>query len=559
MLTPGVPALTLHASILPPAEMRFDFANSPAVCPDGSRVAFVIQGAGQSRIWLRDQATGEGRLLEGTEGATYPFWSPDGRWLGFYATGKLNKVDTAGGPVIPLCDAQDGRGGSWNEDGVILFQPRFSEALHRIPAGGGRPEPATTLDASRTDVAHRWPVFLPDGRRFLFYIVSTTNPGSSEHSGIYVGSLDGETPRMILRGNSRAEYAQGYLVYKIGMNLMAQRFDPDQALLSGDPIPLAAEVAGGSYSWGGAHFGLSQTGALVYLSEAGQGETDLTIMDREGKKIGTVGGRNIHWDARLSHDGRRVVVGIGRDAADLWLVDMTRDTETRFTFDPADDRSPIWSPDDTRIAFRSSRRGQSELYLRDSAGTGSDEMLLDPQTQIVLSDWSGDGATIIFTSLSRETGFDIWTYSFEKKEAEPWLVAPLDQSDGKLSPEGAWIAYASTESGREEVYVQAFPRQGGGRWQVSTSGGRAPAWRDDGKELFYVNTSGDLMAVEVVTEAGFRLGTPRTLFRTKTGSSLGGPYDVFPGGQRFLVNAIDGKDAKGQAATLVVNWAVGLQ
>ncbi len=515
ILAPEAPPAALHASILPPPDTQFDYSNPPAVAPDGSRVAFVVQGAGQGRIWVRNQATGEGRMLEGTEGAAYPFWSPDGRWLGYYSSGKLYKVDTAGGPVIALCDAQDGRGGSWNADGVILFQPRFSEAVYRIAAGGGKPEPVTTLDASRTDVAHRWPVFLPDGRHFLFYVVSTTNPSTSEYSGIYVGSLDGEAPRMVLKGESRAEYARGYLLYKIGMNLMAQHFDPETARVQGDPLPVAGQVAGGAYSWGGAHFGVSRTGTLVYLSEAGQGETDLTIVDREGKKLDTIGARNIHWDPRLSHDGRRLVAGIGRDAADLWIEDLERNTETRFTFDPADDASAVWSPDDSRVAFRSSRRGQSEMYLRDSGGAGDDEMLLDPKTQITVTDWSHDGNTIVFTSLSAETGFDIWTYSLADKQAHPWLVAPLDQGDGRLSPNGRWIAYTSSESGRMEVFIQAFPQGSGGRWQVSTSGGFFPVWRDDGKELFYVSADGDMMAVEVATESGLRLGTPRALFKIR--------------------------------------------
>jgi len=335
---------------------------------------------------------------------------------------------------------------------------------------------------------------------------------------------------------------------------MAQRFDPGSAQVSGDPIPLAAEVAGGAYSWGGAQFGVSGTGTLVFLTEAGQGQTDLTITDRDGKAISTVGSRDVHWEPRLSHDGRRLAVGIGRDAADLYVEDLERGTETRFTFDPADDGSPVWSPDDKRIAFKSSRRGQSELYVRDAAGTGNDEMLLDPNAQITVTDWSRDGSTIIYTSLSAETGFDIWTYSVTGKEAAPWLVAPLDQGDGRLSPDGRWIAYTSVESGRAEVYMQAFPKNDGGRWQVSTSGGSHPIWRRDGKELFYLSAAGEVMSVEVAAQAGLRLGKPRVLFRPSIGRSSNDVFDVFPDGQRFLVNAVEGDFIKGQAATLVLNW-----
>ncbi|MGH7535020.1 MAG: TolB family protein, partial [Gemmatimonadales bacterium] len=320
-------------------------------------VASVVVGAdGKSSLYLRGLESEEMRKLPDSENAAHPFWSPDSRWIGFFSGDKLKKVDTAGGPAIALCDAQDGRGGSWSREGAILFQPRFSDPLFKVAAGGGTPEPVTTLDEKRFHVAHRWPMFLPDGRRFLFYVVATTNPASSEHSGIYLGSLDSPEIRQVVRVDSRMAYAQRNLLYKRGSTLMAQPFDPEQARVTGDPLPLAAEVSGGAYSWGGADFGVSDQGVLAYRAGTGGGQTELAWFDRAGKRLGQVGEPDFYYDLRLSRDGRRVAINIGKDAGDLWLHDLGRDVRTRFTFDPADDTAPVFSPDGTRVAFVSARK-----------------------------------------------------------------------------------------------------------------------------------------------------------------------------------------------------------
>ncbi len=550
----------VRAALTPPEGTSFDARYAPAVSPDGRAVAFVAAARmGDSRLYVQDLDSGQPRMLNDSDGAAHPFWSPDSRWIGFYSGDKLRKIDTAGGPAIPLCDARDGRGGSWSPEGIILFQPRFSERLFRVPAGGGTPEAVTTLDEARFDVAHRWARFLPDGRRFLFYVVSTTNPGASEHSGIYVGSLDGEEPRMLVRVDSRVEYAQGYLLYKRGSTLMAHPFDPVRAELAGDPLPLAAGVAGGTYSWGGAQFGTSGNGVLVYLGGEGEGETELVLFDRSGERIRALGEAGSYWDPRLSHDGARVALGVGRDASDLWLHDIHRDVRTRITFDPANDGLPIWSPDDTRIAFLSSRGGIGELYQRDAAGTGQDELLFPAGTQIYVNDWSPDGRIIVFSSLNRETGFDLWLYDFEDKQARAWLEGPLDQYDARFSPDGRWIAFTSTESGRDEVYVQPFP-EAKGRWQVSRTGGRAPAWRTDGKELFYVSLTHDqVMAVDVSTAGTFEAGTPRSLFRAGSKPSTGPSFDAAADGQSFLLNFMGEVVSDARPASLVLNWPVALK
>jgi Tol biopolymer transport system component len=552
----GMPPRRVTAALLPPAGATFDTRYAPAISPDGEMVASVVIGAeGKSSLYLRRLERDEIRQLPDSENAAHPFWSPDSRWIGFFSNGKLRKVDTAGGPAIALCDGYDGRGGAWNRDGVIIFQPRFSDPLFKVAAGGGTPEPLTKLDDGQFHISHRFPTFLPDGRRFLFYVVATTNPSTSEHSGIYLGSLDSPEIRRVLRVDSRMAYAQGDLLYKRGSTLMAQPFDPESATLTGDPLPLAAGVSGGAYSWGGADFSVSDQGVLAYRSGSGEGQTELVWLDRSGKRVGQLGPADYYYDLRISRDGRKMAVNVGKDAGDLWLHDLERDVRTRFTFDPADDNAPIFSPDGALIAFVSARNGMGELYARDTQGTGQDVLLFPSLgTQLTAGDWSPDGRSIIFSSLSRKTHFDLWTYSVQDKKAEPWLEGPLDQTHARFSPNGRWVAYESNESGHEEIYVQTFPEKGGGRWQVSRSGGSAPTWRADGKEIYFIGSDDSLMAADVRIEGTFDAGTPHPLFRAQFRSSIGMTYDVDPDGQRFLANTSKETDRSGQSVTVVLDW-----
>ena len=574
VLLAGVAALTLrHAAtpeqpliqsiLLPPSGWDFAPASPFALSPDGSQVAYVASArpdnetakVGSRSIWIRDLAATEPRNLVGVDGDAHPFWSPDGRWIGFFANGKLNKVEARGGPVVPMCDATDGRGGSWNKDGTIIYQRSWSESLMKVPAGGGTPEPVTVLNKDRFDVAHRWPQFLPDGRHFLFYIVSTTNP-NSEFSGIYVGSLDSKETQFLLKSESRAVYSRGHLLYRAGSTLMAHAFDTSTRQLTGDPVPVASDITGGTISWGGAQFGASDTGVIIYMRGAGAASTLLTWRDRNGDELATVADPAGYWEPALSHDGTRLAIVVGTDVGDIWIYDLERDMRTRFTFDPADDRTPVWSPDDSQLAFSSGRHAEGEIYLRPTSGQGDAKLAFSANTQIVLTDWSRDGRLIFFNRLTLdEDGWDIWVLDTQNFEAKPLLSGRFDQSYARQSPDGRWLAFVSDESGQPEIYVQSFP-EAAGRMMVSSDavggGASQPRWRSDSRELYYLR-DGAIVAVPVTGGATFSYGTPKALFSINTTSASD---DYAPGndGQRILTNELPRTDSGKTGAGLIVNW-----
>jgi len=557
----------VQSTLLPAPGWDFAPASPFAVSPDGSQIAYVAiarpdnesAAAGSKSIWICDLALPEPRRLAGTDGDAYPFWSPDGRWLGFFANGQLNKIDARGGPVIPLCDATDGRGGTWNADGIILFQKAWSEGLMKVSASGGTAEPLTTLNKDRFDVSHRWPHFLPDGQHFLFYVVSTTNPNLSEYSGIYVGSLDSKKDvRLLLKTESRALYAREHLLYRAGSTLMAHPFDASKLQFTGDPTPLAADVPGGAVSWGGAEFGTSESGVLAHLRGAGATNTLLQWRDRDGKVLEIVSDPGGYFQPRLSHDWTRIATSVGKDAGDIWIYDLQRDMRTRFTFDPADERTPVWSPDDSQVAFVSGRSGDREIYVRPTSGQGDPRLLFSAETQIELTDWSNDGRFIFFNRLSSK-GSDIWTLDVQKAEATPLLSGGWFE-DARLSPDGKWLAFTSYESGNEEIYVQSFPAAGG-RSLVSSDAAPGSAahatWRPDGRELFYLRGS-EIVAVPVTGDASFSVGTPKALFSVSV--TVNSPqYSVSEDGQRILTNELPPADQSKIGASLIQNWPRALK
>jgi eukaryotic-like serine/threonine-protein kinase len=561
------PSRIFRSSILPPENTRFEFRGSPMVIsPDGRQVAFVAQPReGARQLWLRAFDAVEARPLAGTEEATRPFWSPDSRFLGFFAGGKLKKIAVSGGSSQTLCDAPSGRGGTWNRDGVILFVPSTGDRVYRVTASGGTASPVTRIDVSGGEYGHTWPFFLPDGRHFLYVSYLARAPRLEDASSVFLASLDSNERRLLFHARSNVAYvplsagaSQGHLLFWQSGALLARPFDAKYLRLTGEAFPVAEQVRFVGAS-GTAIFSASETGVLAYQSSPRGELSQLLWFDRSGKELESVGPAADYFHPRLSHDGRRIAVAIidpQTANSDIWIYDLGRRVSTRLTFGPGVNIFPVWSPDDERIVFDSNRKGFHDLYQRAASGTGQDELLLSSATHKFPTDWSAvTGLIAFFTTLPAA---DIWTLSVSDRKATPFLATPFQEGSPQFSPDGRWIAYGSTESGTPEVFVQTFPASGG-KWQISTGGGFYPRWRRDGKELYYIAPDGELLAVEVATGSKFAAGKPKPLFRTRIKVfDIGYQYDVSPDGSRFLINTLD-ENAATSSITVVQNWTAELR
>jgi eukaryotic-like serine/threonine-protein kinase len=549
--------VVVRSSIPPPEKTAF---SSPvAISPDGRRLAFGASTAdGKNQLWVRSLDTLLAQPLADTEGAAHPFWSPDSRFLGFFADGKLERIDASGGPAFTLCAAPNGAGGTWSRNGIIVFAPGNREPLSQVSAAGGVPTPVTTLDRSRAETTHRWPWFLPDERHFLF-VAGNTASGSA----IRVGSVDSNRgdSKVLVESMFNAVYSQGYLLFLREGTLMAQPLDTKRLVTTADAVPLAEQIQAPRGLLRGV-FSVSATGMLVYRSGGRIAGDQLAWLDRSGKQIVRLGGPGLFSNVHLSPDGKSAAVATFDPAThnrDVWLYDVARGLRTRFTSDPAEERESTWSPDGRTIVFMSNRRGHFDLFEKSSAGGRNEDLLFASDVDKYPSSFSPDGKSLLYwTQGDPKTASHHWVLPMTgERKPYPFAQTLFREDFGKFAPDGRWIAYASDESEREEIYVAPFPGPGDRR-RISIAGGGQPRWRRDGKEIFYLAADKRVMSAEVKVVSGvLEVGAVRPLFGPVVCGG-GSCFDVSTDGQRFLVRT-EPEQITSESLTLVQHWTAALR
>jgi Tol biopolymer transport system component/tRNA A-37 threonylcarbamoyl transferase component Bud32 len=529
--------------------------DTPRISPDGRYLAFnATDAGGKSRIWVRPLSALTAQPLAGTEGTTRPFWSPDSRFLGFVAEGKLKKVDVAGGPPQKICDAPTGSDGTWSEKGVILYDGQSNDPIYRVSAAGGIPVVAVKADPARKETSVAWPEFLPDGRHFL-YMATGQKP---EDNAYRIGTLDSKETRAVASAQTLVTYAPpGYLLFVRDKTLVAQPFDAKSGKTTGEPVPLAEHI--GTNSVGLARFSVARDGTLAYRT--GESGDRLILVDRGGKEQEAIGDPGEYHNPVFSPSGDRLAFDLSdprSGKADIWVRDLSRGVSSRFTFGKGDAYCPVWSPDAKRIAYSVDREGSSDIYEKAADGQGEERLLLKSEEPKVVCDWSRDGRYILFMSQGKETGWDIWSLpTAGDGKPVPVVKTPFVELIPSLSPDGRFVAYSSNESGRQEIYVQGFPGAAG-KWQISTAGGSDAHWRSDGKELYYRAPDQKIMAVEIRPDGGFQAGVPRAIFAGRFESGIArSKYQPTADGQRFLLVAPLGRESM-TPTTVVLNWSADL-
>jgi len=541
------------------SEMRVDIVTPPtaaplavALSPDGRTLAYVATLDGQSRLWLQSLESGSSRALTGTEGADHPFWSADSQSIGFFSDDKLRRIAVDGGSVQTLASATLGKGGTWNQNDVILFAA-LGNPITRVPAKGGQAVPVSRLALQGSDFS---PQFLPDGQHFLYYV-----RGSPEVRGVYVGWLDApeDARRLLDYSDTGAIYASsGQLLFMREGTLFAQNFDLRGLTLDGKPFPISDGVDGEYVDSG---LSVSRTGTIAYRASSAPKQRQFVWFDRSGKELAKVGDAvtSSLAEPSMPRDGHRVAFYGGASGnPDIWLFDVRRGAFSAFTSDPADDVAPIWSPDGSRIIFSSNRRGVHDLYQKALAGDRSEELLLSTGQPITATDWSSDGHYVLYTSRDPKLGFDIWALPLGGKPF-PVVQTAFDEQWAQFSPDGHWVAYQSNESGTSEIYVRPFPGPGE-KWPVSINGGTQVRWGHDGRELFYVSRDGRLMSVPIALTSNAQapdIGKPVALFSPPIGGEgqqgdYRHKYMVSTDSQQFLVATV--KEPAPSPIRVILNW-----
>ena len=550
------PAQSIRTVIDPPPNSTFrlsdDNAGPPILSPDGAAIAFTATGSeGKVQIWVRPMNSLEAHSLPGTEEAIFPFWSPDGRSLGFFADAKMKTIDLNGGTPTVVCDAPLGRGGAWGTGGVIVFSAGPNSPILEVSANGGTPTAITKIDGAQHS-SHRWPFFLPDGKHFL-YLAMNHDAAKSANDAVYYASLDGRENRLLLHSPSNAIYANGFFLFAQHDQLMAQPYDPSSGKLSGEPHTVARGIMNDLTTW---HMDASASeNGLLAFGSGGIGELQLIWVDRSGKQLAVAADKltNLQY-ASLSPQGDRVALQIDTGINDIWVMDLARGVRTRLTFGPVTNAFPIWSPDGKWIAYFSFRDNKYNLYRKASDGSGAEELLVsDDNETLYPSDWSRDGKILIYQR-GAAGGHEIFALPLEGERKPRVLVSR--GGGGRLSPDGRWLAYHSTASGGVDVFVVAADG-GPGKWQVSPNSGQWPRWSRDGKELLYWDLTSNIISVPVKEVGGaFQFGAQQTLVSRWTILTV--PFfDISNDGQKILLERLSQQVS--QSVTVVTNFTEELK
>jgi serine/threonine protein kinase len=560
----GTPTQVVRATLLPPLQGAFDLEiSNHAVSPDGTRIASVAADSlGQDYLWLRSLSSLQAEKLAGTENATLPFWSPDGRYVGFFVETKLKKVSVVGERRVQIvCDATSGRGGTWNEDGTILFCPASAGPLYRVPASGGTPTQVTSIDTTIAETAHRFPQFLPDGEHFVYVSI----PAGPDGNRMQMASLGDPTPKTILLSEGSAVYAHpGHLLFEREGSLLAQEFDVGQGKVLGEPIPLPEDPQGMRGFNGSPAVSVSRNQVLVF-PQTGQHDMQIEWFDREGKSIGLVPVPTGNYGApHLSPSGDRLSVDVGAFAeSEVWVIELNRGLASRLTFEGQGNSASAWSPDGQRIYFGSFRDGSRSIYSKLANGAGSEDLFIRlPGVFNSPRVWSPDGKHLVLRVLQEETGEDLVLVSAGK---EPELIRYLDtgfnEMHGSVSPDGKWMAYRSDESGELELYVQSFPTPTA-KYRISPNGAGPTYfaahgvihWKPDGSEIIYVAKDGDtILSTAIQLGETIDVGETTVLFKLPNGH---GGYTTIDG-ERFLA-CVPSQESVTPNLTVVTNWMEGL-
>jgi Tol biopolymer transport system component len=553
---------SIRTSILPAEKTSFvaDEGSLMALSLDGTRLVFAassVEDPAKFLLWIRPLNSTSPRALPGTEGALYPIWSPDGSAVAFMADKRLKKINLSSGAVQTLCDFSTqraesdwiGKGGTWNREGVIAFAPDPRGGLYKVSASGGTPVRLTELDKAAGEFSHRYPGFLPDGRHFLYLALAVSKDGEKEPNGIYVGSLDSKERRLLRRTDSVnaplfTVSGGGYMLFESKRGLMVQRFDPKNLALSGEPVILEGREE---------LYSVSATNSLA-LWNPRTSTSQLVWLDREGRRLATVGKPAAYFDARLSHDGRRIAAVLADDQSasyDIWIIDISRNVTTRLTSGPDPNLAPVWSPDDTRVIYAEEHGARTDLRVRNTSGAGNEEILFSKGSDYIApGDWSPDGRFVPLMFY----GKGLWILSVADRTAAPFASSVASEDAASYSPDGRYLAYSSDEAGRSEVYVRAMAGRED-QWQVSTAGGYHPLWSGDGKEIVYNTSDGMVMSAGVRTDPKVELTAPRPLF---DGKDIEGPYGLSPDGNRLLAG-VKSRDARESPIILVQNWTAEIK